>query len=187
MKELINDKRLTPTMKRLRSGKTQVFREKNKDDVILEHENKAMYAELIDGQWYWVNGCGPCNGEERGLKTYIECEIHDVCRSCEVSRKEIKGSVWGGLKGWICKPCYEAERLEIRRQVFEKFNEDKLDEHHFLYNDDIKCPHCGSEISNDDIYESQDIECEVCEGEISLEVEYAASYSTSIKGERVLC
>ena len=184
-KELIQDKRLTLTMQRWRSGRTQVFKEKNKDDVRLEHKNKEMYAELIDNQWYWVNGCGSCNGEGRSYKTYIECEVHDVCRSCEVGRKEIKGSVWGYSKGWMCTPCHEAEQLEIRRQAFEKFNEDKLDEHHFLYMDGIKCPHCGSEISNDDMYETQDIECSVCEGEISLEVEHSFTYSTSIKGKRI--
>lgn len=194
-KELINDKRLTPTMRRVRSGRTQLFREYNEDekssisdnncDVSLEHKNKAMYAELIDNQWHWVNGCGACNGEERGFKTYIECETHDVCVICSISRKEIKGSVWGGSKGWICNTCHESERLEIRRQAFEKFNEDKPDEYEFHCMDEIKCPHCGSEISSQDIYESQDIECGVCEGEISLEVEYTASYSTLIKGKRI--
>lgn len=66
--ELIKDERLTPTMERVRSGRTQMFREKNKNDrsfiskdncdVSLEHEIKSMYAELTDGKWYWVNGIG---------------------------------------------------------------------------------------------------------------------------------
>lgn len=191
-KELINDKRLTPTMDRVRSGETQMFREKNNNDrsfisrensdVILEHENKAMYAELIDGKWYWVNGCGECNGEERGCKTYIECDKHDVCSCCSISRKEIKGAVWGGIKGWTCCPCKEAKDLEIRREAFEKLNGT---EPSCSYKDEIICPHCGSKISNDDIYESQDMECHVCEGEMELEVDYTATYSTSIKGKRV--
>ena len=191
-KILINDKRLTPTMDRVRSGRTQLFREKNKDDrsfiglkncdLSLEHENKAMYAELIEKQWYWVNGCGPCNGESRSYKTYFECDKHDVCRSCSISRKEIEGSVWGGSNGWTCKPCHEAEQLEIKRAAFEKLDGDEPD---CSYSDEIICPHCGSKISNDDIHESQDIECHVCEGEIYLEVEYTASYSTTIKGKRV--
>lgn len=194
-RELINDKRLTPTMERIRSSRTQLFREKNKNDrtfidedncdVSLEHENKEMYAELIDKQWYWVNGCGSCNGEGRGYGTYIECDAHDVCKRCSVSRKEIEGAVWGGSEGWVCIPCHEAEQLEIRRQAFEQFNNDMHEEHDFHYMDEIKCPHCGSKISNNDMHKSQDIECHVCKGEISLEIEYTAIYSTSIKGERV--
>ena len=96
-KELINDERLTLTMKRIRNGKTQMFREKNKDDrtsinrdnsdVILEHEDKAMYAELFDEKWYWVSGCAECNGKERDWMSYVECEKHDRCSSCSINRK----------------------------------------------------------------------------------------------------
>lgn len=191
--ELINDNRLTPTMERVRSGRTQLFREKNKDDrtfisskncdVSLEHENKEMYAKLIDGQWYWVNGCGPCNGEERSWDTYIECEKHDVCSICSIPRKKVKGnSVWGGSKGWICKPCHEAKALEVRCMAFAKLGGEEPD---CNYTDEIICPHCGSKLSNDDMHEDQDIECHVCEGEISLEVGHTAYYSTSIKGKRI--
>lgn len=191
--ELINDKRLTQTMGRIRQGRTQLFREKNKDDrtfvnsdncdVSLEHEKKEMYAKLIDGQWYWVNGCAECNGDDRNWMTYVECEKHDVCSLCSIPRKEVKGnSVWGGSKGWICKPCMEAKNLERRRQAFANLDGEEPD---CSYNSEIICPHCGSKISNDDIHENQDIECHVCEGEISLEVEYTAYYSTSIKGKRI--
>ncbi len=137
MKKLINDKRLTPTMERVRSGRTQLFRERNKDDrsfigsdncdVSLQHEIKSMYAELIDGQWYWLNGCAECNGEERDWMTYIECEEHDRCRTCNTNRKDIKGSVWGGKEGWQCKPCHESEHLEIRRIAFEQLDGEEPD------------------------------------------------------------
>ncbi len=79
VKELINDDRLTPTMRRLRDGSTQLFREASKNDgsfinsdnacVILKHEKRSMYAELIDGFWYWVEGCGPCKGEKRSFRS----------------------------------------------------------------------------------------------------------------------
>lgn len=195
-KELIKDKRLTPTMERIRSGTTQLFREKNKNDrtfinrensdVILDHENKEMYAELIDDKWYWVSGCYECNGKERDtVMSYIECETHDVCRKCSKSRKEFEDAVWGGVNGWTCKPCKEAKDLEVRIEAFEKFNHEDYSKYHFMFNDDIICPHCGSKIGNDDIHESQDLDCYVCEGEISLEVEYTATYSTSIKGKRI--
>jgi hypothetical protein len=190
-KILINDKRLTPTMERVRSGRTQLFREINKEDrsfissencdVSLEHKNKEMFAELIDGQWYWINGCAECNGKPRG-RSYIECEKHDVCSCCGISRKEIKGTVWGGANGWTCKPCHEANQLKIRRKAFEELDGDEPD---CSYTDEIICPHCGSEICNEDIYENQDLECYVCEGKLSVEVEYTAHYSTSIKGSRI--
>lgn len=181
-KILINDKRLNSSMKRVRSGRDQVFQENGKEDISIRHENKEMYAELIDGLWYWVNGCSECNGEPRDWLTYIECEKHDRCSSCSTNRKEIKGPVWGGKKGWTCKPCKDAKDSEIRREAFENLNGNEPD---CSYNNKIICPHCGSEICNDEMYESQDIDCFVCEGEIHLEVEYSFHYSTRIKGKRV--
>lgn len=191
-KTLINDKRLTPTMERVRSGRTQLFRERNKVDrsfirlkncdVSLKHEDKEMFAELIEGEWYWVSGCSECNGGERDWMSYIECEKHDVCSCCSIAIKEIKGSVWGGRKGWTCKPCKEAKDLEIRIEAFVKLKGEEPD---CSYNDEIICPHCGSQISNDDMYENQDIECYVCNGEIHLEIHYSFNYSTTIKGERI--
>jgi hypothetical protein len=125
-KTLINDSRLTPTMERTRNGRTQMFRERNKDDrsfinsencdVELKHENKEMYAELIEDKWYWVSGCSECNGEPRG-GSYIECEKHDVCKCCGTSRKEFEGAVWGGTKGWTCFPCEEEKKLSLRTKV----------------------------------------------------------------------
>lgn len=197
MKEaiLIDNSKLTPTMKIVRCGKTQLFREHNPNDrsfiseencdLILRHQNKAMYAKLIDNQWYWVNGCGPCNGEERSWKTYIECEKHDVCRECSISRKEIKEAVHGGSNGWLCPNCMQLKKDERRREAFEKFNSDNLSQSDFNSTDEILCPHCGSPTGDEGIHESQDIECHVCEGEIHLTVEFIPYYTTTIKGKRV--
>lgn len=185
-KILIEDNRLTPTMRRSRSGRTQIFiEESSKEEIRLEHEKKSMYAELIDGRWYWVEGCAECKGEERDWMTYVECEEHDRCRTCGTNRKDIKGIPWGGKKGWQCQSCADARQKEIRREAFKKFNEEKPDEYDFNYMDEIKCPHCGSKLSNNDIHESQNIDCNVCEGELFVEVEYTPSYSTSIVGKRV--
>lgn len=197
MKEkiLINDDRLTPTMERIRNGKTQLFRERNpndrtfisseKCDVALTHEDKSMFAELIDGQWYWVSGCAECNGEPRDWMSYVECELHDRCRECNTNRKDIKETPWGGKRGWICKPCNDAYNLLKRLEAFEKYNEVKDDSYFFLYTDDIKCPHCASTISSDDVYDDQILDCSVCDGSLNVEISISRSFSTSIHGKRV--
>ncbi len=188
--ELINDERLTPSMDSVRSGSTQLFREKNPSDrtfiglencnLMLRHDNKSMYAELIEGKWYWISGCNQCNGKPRGY-SYVECDKHDVCRCCGISRKEVK-DVWGGSKGWTCNPCREAEDLERRRQAFEKLDGEEPDTYS---TDEIICPHCGSKVYGEDVHRSQDMECGVCEGEFEVEVEYTATYSTTVKGKRI--
>lgn len=190
---LINDKRLTPTMDRVRNGATQMFREKDKNDrsfisskncdVSLTHENKEMYADLIDGEWYWVSGCGACLGEGRSFKTYIECEKHDICRSCGISRKDITSVAWGGRNGWQCQGCKDVDDAERRTSAFEKLDGG---EPNCLYMDNVICPHCGSELNSNGLNETQDMECYVCEGEMLLEVEHVAVYSTYVKGKRVV-
>ena len=192
MKELINDLRLTPTMERVRSGRVQLFRERNpKDksfinndnaDVVIQHERKEMYAKLIDGKWYWVNGCAECNGEPRDWSTYIECEDHDRCNVCETKRGDIEGTPWGRKTGWICNSCKEKEDLEIRRKAFEKLDGELPD---CLYQDDIICPHCGSELDKDEVYEDQELDCHVCGGELHLEIVNVPIYCTYVKGERI--
>lgn len=195
--EPINDDRLTPTMKRLRSGVTQQFREPKEGDlsfissencdVSLEHEKKSAYAELIDGKWYWVEGCAECRGEPRdNWKSYIECEEHDVCVGCGTKRVDIKeDSVWGGQYGWTCHTCHDIQRDEARREAFEKFNDADYSDYDFDYNDEILCPHCGTEINSDDVHENEELQCHVCDGKLDVEVHWTCTYSTSIVGERV--
>lgn len=183
-------------MERVRSGRTQLFREKdpnersflNEDnaEVILKHENPAVYAFLEeDGKWYWKNGCSQCNGKHRSEYCYLECDEHNVCRKCSIKRKDLKDIPWGGTDGWICKPCYDEEKSEERRLAFEKFNRECHSEVDFMWCDEIKCPHCGSEVSDDDIHESTNIDCCVCEGSFDVSVEYSKSYTMTICGERV--
>lgn len=189
-KTLINDSRLTPTMERIRSGKNQLFRERNKNDrtfisdencdVKLFHEDESMYAELIEDKWYWVSGCSECNGKPRSV-SYIECEKHNVCKCCGISRKEIKGAVWGGTKGWTCPSCHEEQKIETRREAFEKLDGEIP---YTSYESEIICPHCGTKINSEGIHENQNLDCYVCEGSFSLEVEYTASYSTTVIGKR---
>lgn len=193
-KELINDPRLTPTMERVRRGRTQMFREKNPEDrtfinaencdVLLEHEKKSKYAELIDGEWCWVEGCAECKGEPRDWMTYVECDEHNRCRVCRAKRKDVE-SAWGGKSGWICNVCEDKRKAELRREAFEKFNKEEYSEWDFYNNDEALCPHCGSKICSDEIYENEDVECGVCGGEVSIEVEHTRTFTTKIKGKKV--
>lgn len=190
-KELINDDRLTPTMDVLHSGPTQIFRERNNDDnsfislrnadVVLKHPtNKSMRAELVDGEWYWVTKCQECLGLPRNTaRSYIECDKHDRCSICSTNRKHIKGVVWGGVRGWTCKPCKEKEDELRRTNAFEALGGNEPD---CLNVDEIICAHCGSNIHDTEMYESGNIDCYVCGGENFVEVEYTRHYSSSVVG-----
>ncbi len=193
-KELINDDRLTPTMKRTRSGSKQYFRESNIDNkftdddnaaAVLEHPTDvAMYAELIDGEWYWVTGCAECKGEERDWMSYVECDKHNRCSVCSINTKDLAEGVvrWGGKRGWTCGTCKEARDLERKREAFEKLDGEEPD---CVYTDEPICPHCGTQLSSDELYESQDMECYVCEGEMEVEVGYTRDFTTKVKGKRI--
>lgn len=186
--EKINDIRLTPTMERVRSGDIQMFREKNKDDrsfirkdncdVLLKHDNRAMYAKLIDNEWYWVNGCEECNGRVRNsIKSYMECDKHNVCEGCKASRSEIKETPWGTSKGWTCKPCYESQ-IEKKKEDFKQSDTDTE------YTSEPICPNCGSVQS--DAWEWGDeecgeVECGTCDVEMNYTKHISISYSTKQK------
>jgi len=205
----IGDPRLSEYTQRTRSGRIQVFytgtdnrdfaRYKaegggtgvavemhDKPDVIrLEPPERHWYAELIDGEWWWLNGCGECNGEPRSWSTYIECEKHNVCRTCEIPRAELKEPPWGGANGWQCKPCADAEREALKRERLLAVAEKEYDEYDYMNRGRVVCPHCETAYSPDDPESSEEKECEICGGKYSLEVEYEVRYSTTVIGERL--
>lgn len=168
--EKINDPRLTSDMDRTRSGPTQLFRRDYGDrqftreenaDVILKHEKREYYAEFIEGEWYWVNGCYECSGDKRDWMGYSTCEKHDVCRSC---RRDRKSAVicWGGKEGWECNYCKEErERIELA-EALEKMPE--YDENDYWHKDELTCPYCGLEMDGYEAYkyseaDSEEIKC----------------------------
>lgn len=194
-KILINNNDLTPEMERIRSGGKQLFRRKGLDreftssenaDVILQHERPEMYAELIDGKWYWVNGCAECNGEPRDWMTYIECDKHNVCRTCSIPRKKLKDIPYAGKNGWQCNPCADAAHKAKRAAALEAMAEKDYDEWDYRNNDNIVCPHCEFSWSPDgDPATDGNETCSLCGGEYSLAVEYSVEYSTEVVGKRV--
>lgn len=125
MKILIQDERLTPDLKRTRSGRTQEFRAPDKKsfdaDFTIEPPEKHIYAELIDNEWYWVNGCPECNGlEPTWRNTHIKCLEHDRCVSCRIKREELKEIPWGHQNGFKCKPCADKEKAIKLKSALEK-------------------------------------------------------------------
>jgi hypothetical protein len=205
----INDDRLSSYVKRMRSGITQVFHTGNdqrdfdryrkegggskhnvtmhdkKDTIRLDPPEKHYFAELIDGEWWWINGCAECNGGPRDWMTYIECTKHNVCRTCKTPRAEIKDVPWGGKHGWECKPCADSAHEEAKKEALQSVADKEYDEFDYLSNDEIICPYCDSKMCSDDFHESNDVECEVCDNTFNVEVEHTASYTTKRKGEGV--
>lgn len=187
-KELINDDRLTPDMKRIRNGRFQIFSVEGMQDITIEHGHREMYAELIDDKWYWISGCAECNGEPRDGFAYIgECDKHNVCRECGISNKELTEPAWGGREGWCCVPCMNELNRRHRIDCLAKVAEKEYDTWDYMHTDNIICPHCGDSIEVDgdpDEYSGEN-ECDTCGGKYEVEVNYSVDYTTSVIGERI--
>ena len=195
---LIDDERLTPTMERVRNGKQQMFREKDFDSrgfmtnepdtcIIIENTvNKEYFSKLIDDKWWWVNGCAECCGHKRNWMSYVECEKHDVCSCCSKPRSHFKGSVWGGQNGWTCNSCTEIKANILKQERLEAVASEDYNEWDYYNESEMKCPHCATTYQQDEGEPDEDQECHVCGGEFTVTVEYSVTYSTEVKGERLL-
>ena len=189
----INDDRLLKYVSRTRSGPEQIFYTGNDerdferyksdgggrghnvtmhdkpDTIRLTHPKGHYYALLVDGEWWWVNGCAPCNGGERGWRSYVECDEHNVCRRCSKHRSEFEGSVWGGSNGWICRPCYEIEHEEEKQDALNNLP-DNWDSYSHYNEDSVLCPYCATKIEDSgdgELYgeegEELKVDCHVCD------------------------
>ena len=185
----IDDARIADYTKRTRSGSTQVFytghdsrdfdryrkesgnskhgvKMHDKPDTInITPPEKHHYSELIDGTWWWLDGCAECNGRPRDWMTYMECDKHNKCRRCGCGRETLDQAPWGGKNGWICKPCADIEHKIEKEQALETMP-DSFDEWDYHGLHEIKCPHCDYEFS--DSFESanadeEDQECPRCD------------------------
>lgn len=205
----INDPRIKDYVNRTRSGRTQVFYTGNDsrdwdryraeggnrnpgvemhdkpDTIKIEPPERHLYAELIDGEWWWLNGCAECNGRERDWMTYIECEKHDVCRTCKTHRSEITETPWGGKHGWQCKPCADREHEEEKQAALAAMPEE-YDEWDYYHEDSVKCPHCNYEFEDSgdgELYEEGTTEkdCPRCDNTFELEVSISFNYTMKRK------
>lgn len=190
MKELIKDIRLTADLKLIRGGSTMYFfKPENKSiqtrdaDIVIKAPRPELKAKLIDGEWYWINDCPECNGQAPQW-AYAKCDKHNVCVTCHKPRKDIKGTVWGHKKGFRCVPCQEIINAAKRQEALERVASKEYDEWDYVGQDTVKCPHCASTYEPDCDTNGGEETCEICGGVYSLEVEYTASYTTKVVGER---
>jgi len=180
--KLIDDPRLTPDLQRTRSGSRQEFRAKDKRsfeaDFYIDPPERHIFAELIDGQWFWVNGCDVCNNKKEMFGAYKRCLNHDVCCDCETPRHTIKTSVWGHQDGFQCKPCHQTEHDTNKAEALAKMGEyNELD---FSYNDKVTCPYCNQEFDQDEceFYDSEETECDRCGNKFLVTTNHEVTFTT---------
>lgn len=145
----------------------------------------GLYAERIDGAWYWVSGCAKCN--ETGEKySYSVCDKHNVCRLCSTHRSKLTETPWGHPDGFTCKPCQDAEDAVAKAAALARVAETDYDEWDYRNLDECKCPHCATviHIETED-YGDKNMECDTCNGLFELTTEYSVSFTTKVIGERV--
>lgn len=202
----IEDPRLVGYTNRTRSGTTQVFytgddcrdwaryQEERKtnpsvdmhnkpDTIEIEPPERHYYAELINGEWWWLNGCAECNGRERDWLTYVECDKHNACCDCQIPRDQLTETPWGGKRGWRCNPCQTKLDAQIRRNALEAFAEREYDEYDFQGTDTAMCPHCATSLS--ECFEDGIEECPTCGGKFKVETKTTIRFTTSLIGERI--
>lgn len=168
---------------RTRSGHTNIWNDPwyktELPEVRMNPPQKGLYAERIDGNWYWVCGCEPCLGSGKA-HSYVVCEEHDRCVTCNCTRAQLTETPWGARDGgWRCKPCQGALDAKRKAEALEAAAAKGHSEDDCCYVDNIICPHCATEQSSDDRNKSDDgLECDTCGGLFDLEVDWSPSYAT---------
>ncbi len=169
---------------RTRSGNLNIWNKGKPNEVSLMPPEQGLYAELIDGAWYWVSGCAKCN-ETNERWSYIVCDKHNVCIACGIHRSKLTDSPWGRAEGFICRPCHEREHEEEKQAAIAKAQAEGHDEYDCSDTDEIICPVCASVNSSDDIHESREgMKCDTCDAIFDLEVEYSVTYTTTLSKKK---
>ena len=171
---------------RTRSGHTNIwndpFYKKNHGlpEVRMSPPRKGLYAERIDGAWYWVCGCEMCLQSGKSW-SYVVCEEHDRCVTCRCTRDQLTEAPWGAKGGgWRCKPCDDTMKAEARAKALAAAAASGHSEDDCCYVAEVICPYCATRQRMENRQESeQDIECNTCGDLYDLEVEWSPTYSTS--------
>jgi predicted Zn finger-like uncharacterized protein len=151
----------------------------------MEPPEIGLYAERIEGAWYWVSGCAKCNDSGERW-SYVTCDKHNVCRLCSIHRSKITEIPWGHPYGWTCKPCQDAEDAQAKATALAKVAESDYDEWDYRSQDECKCPHCATviHIESED-YGDKNMKCDACNGMFELVTEHSVSFTTKVIGERI--
>ena len=153
--------------------------------VELNAPEKGLYAERIDGAWYWVSGCAKCTGSGERY-SYSVCDMHDVCRLCSINRSKLTETPWGHPDGFTCKPCQDAEDAVAKAAALARVAETDYDEWDYRNLGECKCPHCATVIHIEaEDYRDQNMECDTCGGLFELQIEFEPNFTTTVIGERV--
>jgi hypothetical protein len=184
----IDDPRLTPDLIRTRSGSTQAFafpetRKRTFDpDFTIQPPERHIYAELINGTWFWVNGCDECHGREGTWTTYIKCEKHDVCHRCKTQRAKLKDVPWGHPKGFECKRCHDTRRAIEKAEALGKVAAHPYDEWDYQDLSNPTCPYCKFEFTEPchGLWDAQDeaVTCERCENKFEVTAETVTHFTS---------
>ncbi|MGP3789461.1 hypothetical protein [Pseudomonas sp. B392_1p] len=147
-------------------------------EVILEPPTRGLYAERIDGAWYWVCGCEKCLGN-REKYSYITCHEHDRCEHCGIHRQQITEAPWGVTGGWACQPCVTEQKAQRKAEALAAAATSGHSKWDCQLTDEVVCPYCASKFEPDeDISNDCNHECDVCGGVYTVETEYSVSYTT---------
>lgn len=185
----INNPRIVNYTQRTRSGDTQVFCTGNDEHGVaitirIKAPERSWYAELIDGEWWWLDGCNQCNDRDRSVHGYLNaCDKHDTCVTCHKPRSEIKDTVWGHKQGFQCQPCHDIAH-EAAKQAALAAMPEEYDSWDYHGKDEITCPYCAFEFS--DSFESygddnETHECPVCDNDFKV----TAVHSLTFDCERI--
>jgi hypothetical protein len=165
---------------RMRNGHQNIWNEGTPNEVSLMPPEKGLYAERIDGAWYWVSGCSKCTGSGERW-SYVVCDKHNVCIACGTHRSALTETPWGHPDGFICKPCNDLKHEREKKDALDAAQLKGHSEEDCEFTSEIICPCCASTISSDDIHQSQkEMECDVCDAVFDVEVDYSVSYTTKL-------
>lgn len=170
---------------RTRGGHTNIwndsFHRNGLPEVCLEPPMRGLYAERFDDGWYWVCGCNKCLGNGQSY-SYIVCYEHDRCVTCNTHRTELKETPWGQAEGFQCKPCAKKEHDDRKRLALKEAKAQGHSEDDCYDTDEIVCPICGSENSNDDIHGNNEhqVTCHICDTNFLVTVEYEPKYTSKL-------
>ncbi len=182
-KEKLYEPRLDSYSLVLRHGSKQIFYKKHSpfvsgqpvrgdgkrklkpDSIVVLPPKESYFAALIDGDWWWVEGCPECNGQKRSWSTYIECSEHNVCRDCGEASSDASRPLWAQRDGWQCNDCYWIEKNLVRQEALRCFDESSFVEGSYVDLDgEVLCPYCGEEhyYEFDGDLQIDDQQCDVC-------------------------